>query len=68
MSSIIMQLRDLPMTTHSIHVGLLFGMVSGLILMVLYPKGRSNDVFAFLTSLLSVGFLATFAISSQLSF
>ena len=68
MTTIIMQLRDLPITIHGIQMGLLFGMVGGLILMVLYPKGRLNDVAVFVTALQSVGSLATFAISHQLFF
>ena len=68
MWSLMMELRGLPLTTHGIQVGLLVAMFFGLVLIILYPKGRPNDVIAFVTALLSVGSLAIYAISSQLFF
>ncbi len=66
MWSFMMEHRGLPLTTHDIQVGLLVAMFVGLVLMILYPKGRPNDVITFITALLSVGSLAVYAISSQL--
>lgn len=68
MMTIIMQLGDIPITTYGIQVAMLFGMVGGLTLMVLYPKGRPNEVFTWMTALLSVGSLAIYAVSNQFFF
>jgi hypothetical protein len=65
MTTIMMQLGDMPITIQGIQAGMLFGMFVGLSLMLLYPKGRPNDAFTWMTVLLSVGSLAIFGISKQ---
>ena len=68
MKTLMIQLRNLPITPHGIQLGMLFGMVGGLVLMALYPKGRPNDVFTWVTALLSVASLATYAYCKQFYF
>ena len=68
MTTIMMQLGDIPITSQGILVGMLLGMVGSLALMVMNPKGRLNEVFTWMTALLSIGFLVTLAISNQFFF
>jgi hypothetical protein len=68
MKTLMIQISNLPITPHSIQLGMLFGMVGGLVLMALYPKGRPNEVFTWVTALLSVASLATYAYCKQFYF
>ena len=67
-TSIVTQLGDLSASPHGIQGAMLLGMVSGLTLMSIYPKGRSNEVFTWMTALLSISSLATLVISKQAIF
>jgi hypothetical protein len=68
MMMIMMQLRDIPISPPGVQGAMLLGMVVGLTLMSIYPKGRPNEVFTWMTALLSIGSLATLAISKQVVF
>ena len=68
MKTLMIQLSTLPITPHGIQLGMLFGMIGGLVLMTLYPRGRLNEAFTWVTALLSVASLATFAYSNQFYF